>query len=219
MTLALFDLDNTLLSDDSDYRWGQFLVERQLIDTDKHTKKNLAFYQQYVDGTLNIHEFCAFSFEFLTTKSMEDLAKLHEDFMQTHIAPAMSEKSKALIAQHKAMDHTLMVITATNSFVTQPIVTAFGIENLIATEPKIENGRYTREIDGVPSFKEGKVTRLKAWLTENNETLEDSYFYSDSHNDLPLLELVTFPIAVDPDPKLEAIAKNKGWGIISLIDD
>jgi len=219
MTLALFDLDNTLLSDDSDYRWGQFLVERQLIDSKEHTQKNQAFYQQYADGTLNIHEFCAFSFEFLTTKSMAELAVLHEDFMESQIKQSMSTKSKALIAQHKAMGHTLMVITATNSFVTRPIVSAFGIENLIATEPKIANNRYTREIDGVPSFKEGKVTRLKAWLEENNETLDDSYFYSDSHNDLPLLELVTTAIAVDPDPKLAAIAKAKGWDIISLIDD
>jgi len=219
MTLALFDLDNTLLSDDSDYRWGQFLAERQLIDSEAHTKKNQAFYQQYADGTLDIHEFCAFSFEFLSTKTMEELAVLHEDFMQSQIRQSMSAKSKALIAQHKAMGHTLMVITATNSFVTRPIVSAFGIENLIATEPKIENGRYTTEIDGVPSFKEGKVTRLRAWLKENDETLYDSYFYSDSHNDLPLLELVTTPIAVDPDPKLSAIAKARSWDVISLIDD
>ena len=219
MTLALFDLDNTLLSDDSDYRWGQFLVDRQLIDSEEHSKKNKAFYQQYADGVLDIHEFCAFSFEFLSSKSMSELAILHEDFMQTQIQQVMSNKSKALIAQHKAMGHTLMVITATNSFVTRPIVTAFGIDNLIATEPKIENGRYTTKIDGTPSFKEGKVTRLNAWLAENDETLEDSYFYSDSHNDLPLLEIVTNPIAVDPDPKLEAVAKAQSWDIISLIDD
>ena len=219
MALALFDLDNTLLSDDSDYRWGQFLAERQLIDSEQHTKKNDAFYRQYADGTLDIHEFCAFSFEFLTSKSMQELAVLHQDFMDTQIKQSMSAKSKALIAQHKSMGHTLMVITATNSFVTRPIVTAFGIDNLIATEPKIENGRYTRKIDGTPSFKEGKVTRLKAWLKKNNETLDDSYFYSDSHNDLPLLELVTTPIAVDPDPKLAATAKARGWDIISLIDD
>ena len=219
MTLALFDLDNTLLSDDSDYRWGQFLVEKQLIDSKEHTRKNKAFYQQYADGVLDIHEFCAFSFEFLSSKSMEELATLHKDFMESQIQQAMSNKSKALIAQHKAMGHTLMVITATNSFVTRPIVTAFGIDNLIATEPKIENGRYTREIDGVPSFKEGKVTRLKTWLEDNNETLEESYFYSDSHNDLPLLELVTTPIAVDPDEKLRAAAQANGWDIISLIDD
>ena len=219
MTLALFDLDNTLLSDDSDYRWGQYLVEKQLIDSEEHTEKNKAFYQQYSEGVLDIHEFCAFSFEFLAGKSMEELATLHQDFMETQILASMSNKSKALIAQHKAMGHTLMVITATNSFVTRPIVTAFGIEHLIATEPKIENGRYTREIDGVPSFKEGKVTRLNAWLEKNDVTLEDSYFYSDSHNDLPLLEIVTTPIAVDPDPKLRAVAEGKGWDIISLIDD
>lgn len=219
MALALFDLDNTLLSDDSDYRWGQFLVEKQLIDSEEHSKKNKAFYQQYSDGVLDIHEFCTFSFEFLSNNSMEDLATLHEEFMETQIKASMSSKSKALIAQHKAMDHTLMVITATNSFVTRPIVSAFGIDKLIATEPQIENGRYTRKIEGVPSFKEGKVTRLNAWLDKNNETLEDSYFYSDSHNDLPLLELVTHPVAVDPDPKLREVAESKGWDIISLIDD
>lgn len=219
MALALFDLDNTLLSDDSDYRWGQFLVEKKLIDSEEHSRKNKAFYQQYSEGVLDIHEFCAFSFEFLSNNSMEDLAALHEEFMDTQIRASMSSKSKALIAQHKAMGHTLMVITATNSFVTRPIVNAFGIDNLIATEPKIENGRYTRKIDGTPSFKEGKVTRLEAWLAQNNETLEGSYFYSDSHNDLPLLEQVTHPIAVDPDPKLRAVAEQKKWDIISLIDD
>jgi HAD superfamily hydrolase (TIGR01490 family) len=131
----------------------------------------------------------------------------------------MSNKSKALIAQHKAMGHTLMVITATNSFVTRPIVTAFGIDNLIAIEPLIVDGRYTTKIDGVPSFREGKVTRLNAWLENNDETLEGSYFYSDSHNDLPLLERVTYPIAVDPDPTLKDIAQARNWDIISLIDD
>lgn len=219
MTLALFDLDNTLLNDDSDYQWGQFLVAKGLVDTDTHTKRNNEFYQQYQNGTLDIHEFCAFSFSSLACRSMEELAELHKEFMQEYIEPKMSKKSKALIAQHQAMDHTLMVITATNSFVTRPIVTAFGIDNLIAIEPKIENGRYTTKIDGVPSFKEGKVTRLEAWLAENNETLDGSYFYSDSRNDLPLLERVTYPIAVDPDPTLEAIAREREWDIISLVDD
>ena len=219
MTLALFDLDNTLLSDDSDYQWGQFLVAKGLVDGETHTQRNDEFYQKYQNGTLDIHEFCAFSFASLACRDMEELAELHKEFMQDYIEPKISKKSKALIAQHEAMGHTLMVITATNSFVTRPIVTAFGIDNLIAIEPKIENGRYTTEIEGVPSFKEGKVTRLEAWLAENDETLEDSYFYSDSHNDLPLLERVTYPIAVDPDTKLEAVAREREWDIISLIDD
>ena len=219
MTLALFDLDNTLLSDDSDYQWGQFLVAKGLVDTEMHTERNKEFYQKYQNGTLDINEFCAFSFASLACRSMEELAELHKEFMQDYIEPKMSSKSKALIVQHQAMGHTLMVITATNSFVTRPIVTAFGIDNLIAIEPKIKNGRYTTEIDGVPSFKEGKVTRLEAWLAQNDETLEESYFYSDSHNDLPLLERVTYPIAVDPDEKLEAIARERKWDIISLIDD
>ncbi|PWQ97738.1 HAD family hydrolase [Leucothrix pacifica] len=219
MTLALFDLDNTLLSDDSDYQWGQFMVSKGLVDSEEYAKRNEAFYQDYQNGTLDINEYCAFSFSSLACRSMEELAVLHDEFMRDYIAPKMSSKSKALIAQHQAMGHTLMVITATNSFVTRPIVTAFGIDNLIAIEPKIENGRYTTEIDGVPSFKEGKVIRLDAWLAENGETLEDSYFYSDSHNDLPLLERVTHAIAVDPDPKLEAVARERKWDIISLIDD
>jgi len=156
MTLALFDLDNTLLSDDSDYQWGQFMVSKGLVDSEEYAKRNEAFYQDYQNGTLDINEYCAFSFSSLACRSMEELAVLHDEFMRDYIAPKMSSKSKALIAQHQAMGHTLMVITATNSFVTRPIVTAFGIDNLIAIEPKIENGRYTTEINGVPSFKEGK---------------------------------------------------------------
>ncbi|PID46912.1 MAG: HAD-IB family hydrolase [Proteobacteria bacterium] len=219
MTLALFDLDNTLLSDDSDYQWGEFLVSKNLVDAETYAQRNRQFYQQYEDGTLDIHEYCAFTLEPLACRSMEELAELHKEFMRDFIEPKMSNKSKALIAQHKALEHTLMVITATNSFVTRPIVTAFGIDNLIAIEPKISNGRYTTEIDGIPSFQEGKVKRLEAWLAEHDETMEDSYFYSDSHNDLPLLEKVANPIAVDPDPILEAIARERHWDIISLIDD
>jgi len=219
MTLALFDLDNTLLSNDSDHLWGQFLVDKKLVDSETHKQRNDVFYQQYQQGKLNIHEFCAFSFESLASRSMEELAALHQEFMRNYIEPFMSNKSKALIAQHKAMGHTLMVITATNSFITRPIVSAFGIDHLIATEPKIENGRYTTQIDGTPSFQEGKVTRLKSWLAEHNETLDGSYFYSDSHNDLPLLEQVTHAIAVDPDPKLATIAQARNWDIISLVDD
>lgn len=219
MALALFDLDNTLLSDDSDYQWGQFLVEKKLVDSETHAQRNREFYEQYKSGTLDIHEYCAFSFETLACRSMETLAELHKEFMRDFIEPVMSNKSKALIAQHKAMGNTLMVITATNSFVTRPIVTAFGIDHLLAIEPKIENGRYTTKIDGVPSFKEGKVTRLEAWLADHNESLDGSYFYSDSHNDLPLLEKVTYPVAVDPDPQLESIARDRNWDIISLIDD
>ena len=219
MTLALFDLDNTLLSGDSDYQWGQFLVSKNLVDKEEHTARNDEFYAQYVAGTLNIHEFAAFSFETLASRSMEELAELHEQFMTESIEPIMSSKSKALIAQHQAMGHTLMVITATNSFVTRPIVNAFGIEHLIALEPKIVNGRYTTEVEGTPSFKEGKVTRLEEWLRTNDETLDGSYFYSDSHNDLPLMERVETAIAVDPDDKLAAIARERNWDIISLIDD
>ena len=219
MTLALFDLDNTLLSGDSDYQWGQFLVSKGLVDKEEHTTKNDEFYAQYVAGTLDIHEFAAFTFKSLACRTMEELNELHKQFMAESIEPLMSSKSKALVAQHKAMGHTLMVITATNSFVTRPIVEAFGIEHLIALEPKIVDGRYTTEIEGTPSFQGGKVTRLEEWLAANNATLEGSYFYSDSHNDLPLMEQVDTAIAVDPDEKLAAVARERNWDIISLIED
>jgi len=172
MTLALFDLDNTLLSADSDYLWGQFLVDRGLVDAATYEERNKEFYQQYVAGVLDIHEFCAFAFAPLASRDMETLASLHKEFMTDYISDAMSNTARALIAQHKAMDHTLMVITATNSFVTRPIVEAYGIDTLIATEPKIVEGRYTTEIDGIPSFREGKVTRLNAWMADNDANLD-----------------------------------------------
>ncbi len=218
MTLILFDLDNTLLSGDSDYEWGSFLVRKNLVDKDSYETANIRFYEQYKQGKLDIHEYSAFSFKPLSESSMEELSQLHNEFMQEVIQPIMGDKAKSLIEQHKQQGHTLMVITATNSFITRPIVQAFGIDNLLATEPKIVNGRYTPEIDGIPCFHEGKVLRLEHWLKKNKVSLEGSCFYSDSFNDLPLMEKVETAIAVDPDEKLAAIAKQKGWKIISLRD-
>ena len=216
MTLALFDLDNTLLSGDSDYEWGSFLVRKKLVDEVAYEAANLRFYEQYKQGQLDILEFSAFSFKPLSVRSMEELKELHQEFMQEVISPLMGDKAKGLVEYHRKKGHTLMIITATNSFITRPIASAFGIDNLLATEPKIENGRYTTEVDGTPCFHQGKVVRLDEWLVQNNSSLEGSYFYSDSHNDLPLLEKVTFPIAVDPDEKLEEIAKQRGWKVTSL---
>ncbi len=218
MTLALFDLDNTLLSGDSDFAWGQFLVKNNIVDADLYEQANIRFYEQYKQGELDILEFCAFSFKPLSEHSMDTLKEWHKAFMQTTIQPYMSKKAKALVQHHKDLGHTLMVITATNSFVTRPIVEAYGIKHLLATEPRIVNNRYTTEIEGEPCFQQGKVVRLNQWLENSTETLEGSYFYSDSHNDLPLLEMVDHPIVVDADEKLAAIAQKRSWKAMSLRD-
>jgi HAD superfamily hydrolase (TIGR01490 family) len=216
MTLALFDLDNTLLNGDSDYAWGQFLVSKGLVERDHYETANQYFYDQYKQGVLDIHEFAAFSFKPLTERSMAELAVLHREFMASTIQPMITDAAQQLVEQHRRQGHTLVVITATNSFITRPIVEAFNIPHLLATEPKIVNERYTREIVGVPCFQAGKVTRLQHWLEPHEETLAGSYFYSDSRNDLPLLEMVDNPVAVDPDDTLRNIAQEKGWPIISL---
>lgn len=218
MTLALFDLDNTLLSGDSDYEWGNFLVTKNLVDEVSYKAANDAFYDQYKQGVLDIFEYSAFSFTPLTQHSMVKLNSLHEEFMATVIQPLIRKKAIELVEFHRNQGHTLLVITATNSFITRPIVQRFGIENLLATEVKVVDGRFTNAIEGVPCFSTGKVTRISQWLEENGENLEGSYFYSDSHNDLPLLELVDTAIAVDPDEKLSLIAKKRGWDIVSLLD-
>lgn len=216
MALALFDLDNTLLSGDSDYEWGQFLVSKKLVDADVYDQANKKFYEDYKQGTLDIVEFCAFTFTFLSTRTMKELKELHQSFMQERIIPLMGDKAKALIEHHKKKGDTLVIITATNSFITKPIADAFGIEYLIATEAEIIDGKYTTKIAGTPCFKEGKVTRLNEWLKSNNYNMKDSVFYSDSHNDLPLLELASTAVAVDPDEILSRIATQQGWGVVSL---
>jgi len=216
MALALFDLDNTLLSGDSDYEWGQFLVSKNLVDAEVYDQANKKFYEDYKQGTLDIVEFCAFTFTFLSTRTMQELNELHQSFMQESIIPLMGDKAKALIDRHKKQDDTLVIITATNSFVTKPIADAFGVEHLIATEAKIVDGKYTTEIAGTPCFKEGKVTRLNEWLKNNDHSIKDSVFYSDSHNDLPLLELAHNAIAVDPDEILDQVATQRSWEIMSL---
>ena len=217
MALALFDLDNTLLSGDSDFEWGQFLVSKKLVDADVYDQANKKFYEDYKQGTLDIEAFCAFTFTFLSTRTMQELNELHQSFMQQRIIPLMGDKAKALIEHHKKAGDTLVVITATNSFITKPIADAFGIEHLIATEAEIVDGKYTTKIAGTPCFKEGKVTRLNEWLKNNDHSMKNSVFYSDSHNDLPLLELADTAVAVDPDETLNQVAVQRGWEIMSLM--
>ena len=216
MTLAIFDLDNTLIADDSDYLWGKFLVDQGIVDRLVYDKINAKFYEDYQNGTLDMMAFLRFALAPLAAHPIEQLHNWRQDFINTIIKPLLLDKAKALIEKHRAQGDTLLVITATNSFITAPIVALYGIEHLIATTPEMIDGKYTGNVNGVPCFQEGKVTRLNEWLTLNNEKLEGSYFYSDSHNDLPLLKLVDFPVAVDPDEKLRDFADTQKWEIISL---
>lgn len=218
MTLAIFDLDNTLLNGDSDYLWGQFLSQQGHVDSAFYEKENQRFYDEYVAGTLDILEFLEFSLAPLRQIEMSELTQLHNQFMDECIRPVITTKSRALIQEHINKKDTLLIITATNLFITAPIAKELEIPNIIATEPEIVNNRYNGKVSGTPCFREGKVERLKVWLKETGGNLADSCFYSDSHNDLPLLEMVTKPIAVDPDETLRSHAEMKGWDIISLRD-
>ncbi len=216
MSLAIFDLDNTLIAGDSDHLWGEFLVEKALVDTDKFKQTNDAFFQDYRRGEFNIHAYLRFALKALAQFDPDTLAQLHQEFMQLKIAPLMLDKAHALIYEHRVAGDTLIVITATNRFVTQPIVKLLGIDNLLASEGELRGGRYTGEPIGTPCFAEGKVTRLQQWLAETGHSLKNAFFYSDSHNDLPLLRIVDNPVAVDPDAKLEDAARAASWPIISL---
>lgn len=216
MPLALFDLDNTLLAGDSDYLWGCFLVEKGLVDRDLYEQANQRFYEDYKNGDLDIHEFLAFALTPLAKNNADNLRSMHKEFMKSSIEPIMNQAGKNKIEQHRTQGDHLVIITATNSFVTGPIATAFGINDLIATEPEIVNGSYTGNVTDTPCFKQGKIKKLNDWLKKSGMDLEGSYFYSDSHNDLPLLEQVTHPIAVDPDDTLRKVAEERGWEIISF---
>nr|WP_239090368.1 HAD family hydrolase [Marinomonas ostreistagni] len=214
--MAIFDLDGTLLSGDSDYNWGQFLVEKGLVDVNVYKEANDKFFEQYQAGTLDIHEYLAFSLKPLTQFSKAERDSLHAEFMATKVRPMMQEEAHKLLKFHKDQGHFLLLITATNQFVTGPISEELGMDHIIAPVPEVINDEYTGKIVGVPSFQGGKVTRLNQWLEETGHSMEGSYFYSDSRNDLPLLELVDHPIAVDADPILTDIAKERGWPHISL---
>ena len=214
--MAIFDLDNTLLAGDSDYLWGRFLIEHKLVDSEFFEQENLRFLQEYEAGSLDIFEFLEFTLKPLSEMEPERLPKLHRQFMAEKIQPIILPRALALIDKHRSAGDTLMIITATNSFITGPIAETLGIEHLIATEPEQLNGRYTGRVAGTPSFRHGKVTRLNEWLQSHDENLTDSWFYSDSHNDLPLLEMVENPVAVDADSTLIGQARVRGWPIISL---
>lgn len=216
MTLAIFDLDNTLLNGDSDHAWGEFLVEKNLVDADAYAQANDKFYQDYQNGTLDIAEFLAFSLAPLAKHPKTQLDDWHTTFMAEKVQPMMLEAAQKCLQEHKNQGHFLLIITATNLFVTEPIAKALGVDAILATEPEFIDGAYTGNVNGTPCFQEGKVTRLNTWLKETGHSLEGSYFYSDSHNDLPLLKQVDNPIAVDADPTLTQYANEQGWPVISF---
>ncbi len=218
MALALFDLDNTLLAGDSDYLWGSYLCELGVVDATVYEQENQRFYDEYRRGELDINEFLAFSLRPLAENSIDDLRSWRSQFIEQKIRPIISKQAIALVEKHRQSGDTLLIITATNAFVTQPIAEIFGISTLIASEPELHQGRYTGKVAGIPSYAEGKVHRLNDWLQKNNLNLEHSWFYSDSHNDIPLLEKVTHPVAVDPDTALRQHAEQKHWPILSLHD-
>ncbi|GAB1412407.1 MAG: HAD-IB family hydrolase [Burkholderiales bacterium] len=219
MNLALFDLDNTLLAGDSDFEWAQYLISRGVLDREVYEARNQDFYEQYKAGTLDIHEFLDFQLKPLSRHPRRELDAWHADFMARHILPMVTEQGRELVRRHQAEGALTAIVTATNSFVTAPIARAFGIEHLIATEPERANGEFTGRVSGTPSFREGKIARVEAWLAglgHGWQSFGRSWFYSDSLNDLPLLGKVTDPVAVDPDPTLERHARERGWPIITL---
>ena len=216
MALAIFDLDNTLIAGDSDHSWGEFLVDQNIVDRQLYKKMNDKFYADYESGCLDIFAYLEFSVEPLTQFSLQELDILHQQFMRDVIEPMKLDQAETLINHHRKAGDRILVITSTNRFIVEPICKSLGINEIIATDLQIIDGKYTGKVDGTPTFKEGKVERFNQWLREQNTNNEGSYFYSDSINDMPMLLEVTYPIAVDPDPALRKEAESRHWEIISL---
>ena len=216
MPLAIFDLDNTLLAGDCDYAWGEFMIARGLVDGPAYRAANDRYSAQYQAGTLDIHAFLQMALAPLARQDRATLDKLHAEFMQQRILPMIAPGAPALLEKHRARADTLIIITSTNRFITAPIARALEVEHLLATDPEESNGRYTGRVNGTPCYREGKVMRLNEWMRTNGKDLRGSWCYSDSHNDLPLLEECAHPVAVDPDPILRREAAARGWPVISL---
>lgn len=218
MSLAIFDLDNTLIAGDSDHSWGEFIVEQGLVDADHYAAENDRFYQDYVHSRLDVNAYLRFALQPLTRFSSAELDELHARFMATRINPMRLPRAEALLQQHRERGDDLLIMTSTNSFVTRPIARALGVEQIMASEAEVIDGRYTGEIVGIPCYQDGKVARLQEWLQHYPGDTSVIWFYSDSINDLPLLSAVSNPVAVDPDERLRAHAEAHGWPIISLRD-
>ena len=220
MRLTLFDLDNTLLSGDSDFEWGLFLASQGVHDREAYEARNLAFYEAYKAGTLDIGEFLQFQLGPLGRHSREELDRWHRQFMKSHILPLISDAARTLVRQEQERSDLVAIVTATNRFVTAPIAAEFGISHLVATEPEVgDDGQFTGSVQGIPCFREGKIACVNAWLASLGRRWSDfdtTVFYSDSLNDLPLLTHVTHPVAVNPDPTLRAHAHVAHWPILEL---
>ena len=216
MALALFDLDNTLLAGDSERAWSEFLIDIGVLEGDGFRAENERLYQEYLAGTLDIYQSIEFQLKILTEYSLDKLHRWREEFMVSRIEPIITAAAVALVEKHRAAGDELAIVTASNSFVSRPIAERFRISSLLATEFECVGNRYTGRVLGTPTFREGKVIRLLEWLQQTGHTLEGSYFYSDSHNDLPLLQWVENPVAVDPDPILHVFAEAVSWPILHL---
>ena len=216
MKLALFDLDNTLIAGDSDCLWGEFLTEQGYVDSEAYQAGHEKFYEEYVAGTMNIYAFLEFQLKVLADNDRAQLEEWRKKYIESKIKPIMLPKAIELIEKHCEQGHELLIITATNRFITEPIANAFKIDNLIACEPEEIDGQYTGKVSGTPSYAEGKVTRLNDWLENHEQSFDETWFYSDSHNDIPLLKEVDHAIAVDADEILIAEAKKQNWSVISL---
>ncbi|MCK5360117.1 MAG: HAD family hydrolase [Gammaproteobacteria bacterium] len=218
MTLAIFDLDNTLLRGDSDYLWGMYLIEKGAVDQESHQHENERFYQEYLKGQMDIMAFLRFQLAPLARIPMPELLQMRDEYLERYIKPIITKQAKDLIDTHRQRGDTLLIITATNDFVTRPIADIFAIDELIATNAELIDNRYTGAVSGKPSYQEGKVQRLNDWLEKTGNTLTGSWFYSDSHNDLPLLKIVDHPVAVNPDPQLAKYAEQAGWQVLTLAE-
>ncbi|MBS1269098.1 MAG: Phosphoserine phosphatase SerB1 [Gammaproteobacteria bacterium] len=213
MALALFDLDHTLLSGDSDHAWGLFLAERTIVEPEIFEQRSNYYMAEYDAGRLDIREFLDFQLTPLVEERYEALAQLREEYIEEKIQPLVTESARTLVAYHRGQGDTLAIITATNSFITRPIANLFGIEHLIATELEFIDGAFTGKIIGEPCFREGKVAKFNDWLARSGCEPRGSWFYTDSWNDLPLLECVDHPVAVNPDAVLECEALRRNWPI------
>ena len=216
MRLAIFDIDNTLIAGDSDLLWGEFLCERNYVDSNVYKAEHEKYYKDYLSGKLDINNFLKFQLKVLGENDLNLLKKWRKDFFEEKIRPVILPKAHQLIDKHRNQNHDLLIITATNRFIVEPIASEFKIENIIACEPEIYNEQFTGKFTGTPSYAEGKVERFNDWLKTIGRRLEESWFYSDSHNDIPLLKRVDHPVVVDPDESLKNEAIKIGWPIISL---
>ena len=216
MALAIFDLDNTLINGDSDHRWGEFLCAEGLVDPRSFRQENDRFYQDYQAGKLDIQAYLQFALRPLAGRTVGEVAELQQRFMKDYVEPMLLPAAFSLLDKHREQGDKLVIITASNTVITKPIAKRLGVSTLMGCDVEIKEGKFTGASVGIPSFREGKVARLTEWMSTNNYSLDGAWFYSDSHNDVPLLERVDNPVATDPDPQLAELARQRSWPIISL---